>query len=300
MKIAITGASGLIGSRLSEDLKQAGHQVQRIVRGNPRQADICWEPLKDKLDAKALEGLDAVIHLAGDNVGQGRWSPAKKQRILESRTHSTRLLAQTLARLSQPPQVLISASAAGYYGSDHQPAVSLNESSPPGQDFLAQVCQQWEAAADPAREAGIRVIHPRFGMVLSKTGGALAKMLPAFQLGLGGPVGDGRQIMSWIDLDDVTAALQHCLAHEALSGPVNLVSPQPVSNQLFTQTLGQVLGRPTIFAIPELAIQLLFGEMGETLLLGSSNISPRRLLETGYQFQYPSLKQSLKHVLGKA
>lgn len=295
MQIVVSGASGLIGQQLVAFLSSEGHRVRRLVRRvNTETNTIFWDPVHKNIETEALEGVDAVIHLAGDNIGDGRWNDAKKALILNSRVQGTTFLAQTLAELERPPKVFVSASASGYYG-PHGPEV-LNENSPPGHDFLANVCQQWEKAADPARER-MRVVHPRLGVVLTQTGGALGKMLKPFQMGLGGPIGNGHQYMSWITLDDVVRGLMHCVATESLTGPVNLVAPNPVTNKAFTHTLGKVLHRPTVVPIPALGIRTLLGEMGEALLLNGSRIEPQRLIASGFTFQYPHLEGALQHLL---
>ena len=252
MNILITGASGLIGSALTGKLAGAGHEVTRLGRSSraagPRQ--MRWDPAAGELDAGALEGFDAVVHLAGENIASGRWTAAKRERIRSSRVEGTRLLAHSLARLSRRPEVLVSASAIGYYG--NRGDEPLDEQSPPGSGFLADVCRQWEAAAEPAREAGIRVVHPRIGLVLSVSGGALAKMLPVFRLGLGGPIGSGRQYVSWITLDDLVEVIRHVTVAESYQGPVNAVAPQPVTNREFTERWGACCGARVWFRHPAL------------------------------------------------
>lgn len=297
MKILVTGASGLIGSALIPFLTTGGHEVLRLVRqrnGNP--SSVHWSPSQGEIDAQALEGLDAVIHLAGESIADGRWTEAKKNRILKSRTEGTLLLAKTLAQLKHKPALLISASAIGYYGDRDDE--DLSEDSPPGDDFLADVCMQWEAACQPARDAGIRVINPRIGLVLSGKGGALEKMLMPFQLGLGGVLGRGQQYLSWIAIDDVIAAFLHLLAHPELSGPINLTAPEPLTNAEFTRTLGKVLLRPTILPVPAFSLRALMGEMADALLLSSAKVMPNRLLDSGFEFQYPDIVSALRHVLG--
>lgn len=251
------------------------------------------------MDTSALEDHDAVIHLAGENIAGGRWTDKRKALIRESRIRSTSLLCKTLAGLNRPPRTLLSASAVGYYG-NRDPDETLDESSMSGSGFLAEVCREWECATAPAQVAGIRVVHMRFGTVLSPPGGALAKMLPIFKLGLGGKVGSGKQIMSWIALDEIPAAVFHALSSEIPSGPVNFVSPNPVSNAEFTRILGQVLARPTIFPLPAFAARLMFGEMADELLLGGARVVPRRLKESGYPFIHSDLEQALKQMLGRA
>jgi hypothetical protein len=298
MKIAITGSSGLIGKVLVPFLSTGGHDVARLVRKQGRLAadEIRWDPAAARLDAAALEGIDAVVHLAGESVA-ARWTAAKKAAIRDSRVEGTRLLAKTLAELSRPPKALIAASAIGYYG-DRGPT-ALEEDAAPGAGFLAEVCREWEAAADPARQAGIRVAHMRIGVVLSTAGGALATMLTPFRLGAGGVVGGGDQYMSWIALDDVVGALHHALMTKELSGPVNTVAPNPVTNRDFTKTLGRVLSRPTLFPVPAFAARLAFGEMADELLLSSTRVVPARLTASGYEFRFPRLEEALRHLLGR-
>jgi uncharacterized protein (TIGR01777 family) len=272
--------------------------VRRLVRSTPRpgQADIPWNPAARSIGTPALEGLDAVVHLAGDNIASGRWTAAKKASIRDSRVQGTAVLCEALAQLVKPPHVLLSASAVGYYG-DRGETV-LREESPPGTGFLAEVCQAWEAATAPAVQRGIRVVRLRFGMVLSQAGGALAKLLTPFRLGLGGVVGAGKQYMSWVALDDVLGVVQYALSTEALQGPVNVVAPQAVTNREFTATLGQVLRRPTRLPLPAFAARLLFGEMADALLLASTRVAPARLVASGYTLQYPELEAALRHLLG--
>ncbi len=257
---------------------------------------VVWDPAMGVLDPTALEGFDAVVHLAGENIS-GRWTAKKKAEIRESRIQSTRLLSEELARLSRPPRVLVSASAVGYYG--NRGDESLDESSGSGNDFLAEVCRDWEAATGPAAGKGIRVVCLRFGLVLSPKGGALARMLVPFKFGLGGPIGGGMQFMSWIALDDVTRIVEFALAEPALRGSVNAVAPNAVTNREFTKALGRALHRPTFFPLPAFAVKLLFGEMGETLLLMSQRVQPARLLEGGFSFQFPRLDSALLSVLRK-
>jgi uncharacterized protein (TIGR01777 family) len=298
MKILVTGASGLIGTALVSSLTSSGHEVTRLVRRqpNPGEQAAHWDPIAGSIDARALEGLDAVVHLAGENIAE-RWTAAKKARIRDSRVKGTQLLCETLTRLSSPPKVLVSASAIGYYGDRGEE--TLTDDSPPGRAFLSEVCRAWEAATEPARQHGLRVVQLRLGVVLSAAGGALAKMLPPFRLGLGGVLGSGQQYMSWIALDDVVSAIQHALVTDALQGPTNAVAPQAVTNQEFTKTLGKVLGRPTAIPLPAFAARLMFGEMADELLLASTRVQPTKLLASGYQFRYPELEAALQHVLAR-
>ena len=288
MQIAIAGALGLIGSALTPFLTTGGHQVHKLVRGGSASpGDIAWDPAAGKIDAARLAGCEAVVNLAGEGIAARRWTAAQKERIRASRVDSTTLLAHTLAGLNPRPRVWVCASAIGFYGDRGDEL--LDEASRAGEGFLPDVCQQWEAATAPAADAGIRVIRIRFGIVLSPAGGALAKMLPPFRMGAGGRLGDGRQSMSWIALDDVVGAIHHLIMHETLAGPVNAVAPHPATNLEFTKTLGRVLHRPTIFPMPAPVVRLLFGEMGDALLLSSARVHPARLLESGYAFRYPQL-----------
>lgn len=298
LRIAIAGASGLIGSALVPFLTTAGHQVMRLVRRPVRDSDreIFWKPSEGKLDSDALEGFDAVIHLGGVSIAT-RWTDNAKQAIRDSRVDSTRLLAEALASCQRKPRVLLCASATGFYGNhDDQ---TLTEDTPAGSGFLPEVCQAWEAAADAARDAGIRVVHLRNGVVLSPKGGALAKMLPAFQFGVGGKIGDGRQYMSWIALDDVVGAMWFLLNRDDLDGPFNLTAPEPATNRDFTTALGRVLHRPTVLPAPAPLIRLALGEMGQTLLVEGARVVPQRLLEAGFAFVSPTLEDALRWELGR-
>jgi uncharacterized protein (TIGR01777 family) len=297
MNVLISGATGMIGSALARELTDEGHRVTRLTRSPRLAEDVGWNPATGEVDAPRLEGHDAVVHLAGESIGEGRWTQEKKRRIMESRTQGTRLLAETVANLSEPPKVMVSASAVGYYGDRGNEL--LREESGPGSDFLAEVCKAWEAAADPAREAGIRVVHPRNGIVLSTDGGALARMLPIFRLGGGGRIGSGRQWWSWVAIDDVVGAIVHSLTDDSVEGPVNLGSPNPLTNAEYTRVLGKVLNRPTLFPLPAPAARLMLGEVADALLLASQRMEPAKLKETGYEFRYPELEGALRHLLGR-
>jgi hypothetical protein len=298
MNILVTGAGGLVGRALVPFLTAGEHRVIRLVRSKAGSGagDVAWDPTAGTLDRAALEGSDAVVHLAGENIF-GRWTARKKARIRDSRAKPTRLLCESLAQLSLPPRVLVCASAVGYYGD--RGAEVLREESAPGDSFLAEVCREWEAATQAATDVGIRVVNLRFGMVLTPAGGALATMLLPFRLGLGGRFGSGRQFMSWIALDDLLEVVRHALTTEGLRGPVNAVAPTPVTNLDFTRTLGWVLRRPTVFSVPAFAARLVFGEMADALLLASARVEPARLQATGFRFRFPELEGALRHLLGK-
>ena len=291
-RVAITGASGLLGSALAARLEGEGLRVHRIKRGAAAAAtDISWSPSSGILNPSALEGVDAVVNLAGEPIAQ-RWTAKRKTAIRESRLTITSLLAAAIARLRRPPRILLSGSAVGIYGDRGNE--ELDEDSQPGSDFLAEVAVAWERAADAARQAGARIAFLRTGIVLSPAGGALAKMLAPFKLGLGGRIGSGAQWMSWIAVHDWIRAVQFVLGNDAVSGPVNLVAPSPVTNAEFTTTLARVLGRPRLAIVPELAVDLLFGEMGRATLLASQRAHPRRLIDAGFEFAHPTLEQALR------
>lgn len=297
MKIVISGASGLVGTALQPALKATGHEVYKLVRSaNARGTDeIRWNPDRGEIDAASLEGMDAVVHLAGESVAEGRWTDEKKRRIRESRAKGTRLLSETLAQLQRKPQTLVSASAIGFYG-DRGDEV-LTEQSASGSDFLSEVCREWELSTQPAAQSGIRVANLRFGVILSTHGGALKKMLTPFKMGMGGKVGSGEQYMSWITLEDAVGVILFALETASLRGAVNVVSPQPVTNLEYTKALGHALSRPTIFSVPKFAARLAFGETADALLLSSARVEPLRLKEAGYQFQHPQLEGALRHLL---
>ena len=298
MTVLVTGSSGLVGSALIPNLEAGGHRVFRLVRRSPQNdTERRWDPETGELDAADLEGVQAVVHLAGENIATGRWNDAKKDRIRSSREDGTRLLAQGLAELQTPPGVLICASAVGYYGNRGDEI--LDEESAPGADFLAETCLDWEQAARPATDAGVRTVYLRIGIVLSADGGALAKMLFPFKMGAGGVIGSGNQYMSWITLSDLVGIVDHALDTDGIEGPVNAVSPAPVTNREFTKALGGVLSRPTLFPMPAFAARLAFGEMADALLLSSTRVLPARLQESGYDFQHPQLEGALRHILAR-
>lgn len=300
MQVAITGASGLIGTALARSLRSDGHAVRPLVR---RPSDdpgaIRWDPADGTIDAAALEGVDAVVHLAGAGIGDKRWSAARKREILESRTRGTGLIARTVAGLDRPPRVLVSASGVHYYG-DRGDEV-LTETSDPGDGYVADVVKAWEAAAQPAVEAGIRTVHPRSGVVLAGHGGMLARLVPLFRFFLGGRMGSGRQWVSWITLDDEVAALRFLTGDEAVAGPVNLVTPHPVTNAELTEALGRVLDRPTVVPVPAFGPRLVVGrEMADELLFTSLRVVPQVLTEAGFEFSYPEIEEGLRAALGRS
>jgi uncharacterized protein (TIGR01777 family) len=297
MRVLVSGASGLVGRALVPYLTTGGHEVLRLVRRAAAAPDeVAWDPIAGTIDAPRLEGLDAVVHLAGEPVAEGRWTTAKKARIRESRVQGTGLLAAALARARRPPGVLVSASAVGVYGDRGDE--TLTEESAPGEGFLAETAVAWEAALAPARDAGIRTVQLRFGIVLSPESGALGRMLPPFRRHLGGRLGSGRQHVSWIALDDALGAVHHAMATPSLEGPVNATAPHPVRNAELTKALGHALGRFTPFAMPKFAARLAFGEMADALLLSSQRVLPAALTASGYPFRYPRIEGALHHLLG--
>lgn len=297
MIIAVTGSSGLVGSALVEALEADAHLVRPLVRRPVREGkhEIRWDPTAGTIDAAELAEVDSVVHLAGENIAAHRWTPAFKDKIRDSRVRGTNLLCQALAGLASKPSVLVSASAIGYYGDRGEEPV--DESSPRGRGFLPEVCEQWENATAPARDANIRVVNLRIGFVLARNGGGLAQMLTPFRLGVGGVIGSGRQYMSWVELNDLVRAIQFTLAAAALSGPVNAVAPQAVTNREFTKTLGRVLGRPTVLPMPAFAARLAFGEMANEMLLGGARVEPRALTAARFEFAYSQLEVALRHLL---
>jgi uncharacterized protein (TIGR01777 family) len=302
MRVLVSGSTGFLGTALLPALTAAGHHVVRLVRPGTRGASAAavderpWDPARGVLDPAHLEGLDAVVHLAGENVAAGWWTVAQKQRIRASRVDSTALLAETLARIERPPAVFVAASAIGYYG-DRGPEV-LTETSAPGAGFLAEVCRAWEAAAAPAARRGIRVVHPRFGIILGPDGGPLARMLGPFRLGLGGRLGSGEQWMSWVAREDAVGAILHALATAPVAGPVNVVAPAPVTNREFTAALARAVRRPSWMPVPAAALRLLLGEMAREMLLVSQRVRPETLLASGYAFRRPTLDVALAAALG--
>ena len=295
MRVAITGASGLIGTALSTSLTAAGHDVVAMVRRPAGPGEIEWNPATGSLDPAALEGLDAVVHLAGAGIGDKRWSDAYRKEILDSRVLSTTLLAERMAASSSGPKVLLSGSAIGYYGASDDRA--LDEASPVGDGFLADVCRQWEAATEPASRAGVRVAHLRTGIVLTPKGGALKKLLPLFKLGVGGRFGNGRQWQSWISIDDEVGAIRHLLTAD-VEGAVNLTAPNPVTNREFTKVLAEVLRRPALFPVPAFGPKLLLGsDLADALLFTGQRVVPSVLQHSGYSFEHATLEAALRALL---
>lgn len=295
MKVAIAGASGLVGSELTAQLKALGHDVIPFTRQKGG-SGIYWNPATQEIDGGKLADVDAIVNLAGENIASGRWTKEKKQAIRDSRVQGTSLLAEAIASLPKKPKVLVNASAIGYYGSRGDEV--LTETSGYGTDFLAKTCQAWEGAAQPAIDAGVRVVFARFGIILSKHGGALQKMLLPFQLGGGSPLGSGKQYMSWVSLQDVARAVIHCLQTDTLSGPVNVVADHPETNKGFSHTLGRVLCRPVIAPPPpDFVLRLALGEMADALLLSSTRVKPQKLLASGFQFSHPTLEEALRAAL---
>jgi len=296
LDVLVTGATGLIGRALEAYLTTQGHRVHRVTRSPQRPGDIAWNPAEQSIELPADLPIDAVIHLAGENVAAGSWSPARREEILESRRLGTRLIANALAEREQPPAVLVSASGSGYYRAD---GAEHDESGPRGDHFLSEVCEVWEAEAEPARDAGIRVVHPRIGAVLTPAGGALGKLLPVFRAGGGGPVGSGAQHFSWIAMDDVVDVLHRALFEEAWEGPINLTAPQLVTNREFARTLGAVLHRPAAVSVPPAALETVFGEMVRETILADLAVVPHALERHGYRFRLPNLAAALYHLLGR-
>jgi hypothetical protein len=298
MRVLVSGSTGLVGSALVPRLRCEGHDVVRLLRRSPPLGPLeaTWNPAAGRLDPDAVEGLDAVVHLSGESLAGGRWTRARKRALRDSRVDTTRLLAGALARTSRKPRVWVSASAVGYYGDRGDER--LTESSVAGTGFLATLCREWEAATEPASQAGIRVVVLRTGVVLTASGGALPAMLPVFRLGLGGPLGDGAQWLSWVTLLDLLRAIDRVIADDSIRGPVNAASPSPVRNLDFARALGRALGRPARVPVPSIVLQVLFGEMARETLLASQRAVPARLEEAGFSFTYPEIEAALHHVLG--
>jgi uncharacterized protein (TIGR01777 family) len=295
MHVAITGARGLIGAALSGALRDQGHRVTGITRSHPRAGELQWSPSERRIDAGGLRGVDAVVHLAGEPIAAGRWTPAVKRRITESRVDGTTLIAQTLADLDDGPRTLVSVSGIDYYGDRGDEL--LTEASPPGDTFLANVCKLWEASAEPARQAGIRVVHPRLGLTLTRRAGALPRLLVLFRLGLGGRFGSGRQFWSWITLEDAVGIIVHALTSDTVAGPLNATAPEPVTNATFTKVLSGVLRRPALLPVPRFGPRLVYGEMADTLLFHSHRVLPEATLASGYAFRHPQLAAGLRSAL---
>jgi uncharacterized protein (TIGR01777 family) len=295
MRILISGSSGLIGSAFIRAASAAKHTPVPLVRRRGIASSVYWDPENGTIDSAALEGIDAAVHLAGENIASRRWTAAQKERILNSRVKGTELLCSALGRMNPPPRVMISASAIGYYGDcgDRR----LTESSPAGSDFLADVCREWERATAAASAAGIRVVLLRTGIVLAKEGGALPKMVTPFKLGVGGRIGTGKQYMSWIDLEDEVQVIFHCIQNESIQGPVNSAAPSAVTNAEFTKTLGRGLSRPSVFPLPAFVARAVLGEMADALLLSSQRVEPAKLLASGYAFRHTNLEETLRKIL---
>jgi len=293
MRIAIAGASGLVGKALTPLLEAEGHDVVRLVRSWPKAGEIEWHPNQDSIDTGKLEGFDAIINLAGENVAEGRWTDEKKKKIHDSRVNGTHLLSEAIAKLTTKPRCFLCASATGIYGDRGDE--TLDEQSESGGGFLAGVCREWEKATEPAHRAGVRVVNFRFGPILARAGGMLEKMLTPFKMGLGGKIGSGKQYISWVAIEDAVAVIKRVLNDESIRGPLNVVSPKPVTNERFTRALGEVLSRPTVMAVPAFAARLAFGEMADEMLLVSQKVIPKKLQAAGFQFEYSDLETALQH-----
>ena len=298
MKVAVMGSSGLIGSAYGETAKKAGVEVVRLVRHRPLPGpdEVSWDPEAEDVDEQGLAGINAVVHLAGENIGARRWSNAQKARIRDSRVNGTKAISNAVARLDPKPDVLVCASALGYYG-DRGDDV-LTEDAPAGSDFLAHVGVEWEKASQGASDAGVRVVNLRFGLVIGRDAQLLTRQLPIFRLGLGGKLGGGRQFFSWISLDDTVRAISHAIDTPTLAGPINVCSPNPVTNAEFTKTFGRVLSRPAFFVVPRMVLRVALGEMADTMF-SSVRMNPTRLVESGFQFEHPYLEGALRHALGR-
>jgi len=296
MRILVSGAGGLVGKRFTQEALARGHEVVALTRGASGEGRIHWDPMEEAVDAAALEGFDAVLHLAGENIASGRWTAQRKKLIVESRVKGTGLLTRALVSLKKPPKVFVAASGSNYYA-DNRGGEPWDESGPAGTSFLAEVCFRWEAAASPAREAGIRVVHARMGAVLSTGGGLLTRMLPAVCSGLGGTIGSGRQRLSWIHEADLAAAFLLVMECPEISGPVNFCAPESVSNRLLTKAVAAALHRPSLLVMPSSAVRWIYGEMGESLLLADNAILPRKLTEAGMKWKFPDLASALDDLL---
>ena len=300
MTVAITGASGLIGGNLADFLTTGGHRVIRLVRDSRRVADdsIFWNPATGEIDVEGLKGADALVHLAGSAIASGRWTTERKRSIKQSRVKGTELISRTLANMAGGPRILVSASAVGFYGD--RGSARLDETAQAGKGFLAEVCRAWEGATKPAERAGVRVTTLRTGVTLSPAGGALGQMLLPFQIGVGGRLGSGKQYLSWIDNDDLIAAIYHVLMTDSLQGPVNATAPHPVTNSTFTAALGRTLSRPTVLPVPALAVRMAFGQLGTEALLWGQRVLPEKLTESGFTFFYEGVEASMRFQLGRA
>ena len=296
MKIAIAGSSGLVGSALIPILQSDGNQITRLVRSSPKPGEIEWHPNQDKVSALSLEGFEAIINLAGENIAGGRWTDDQKRKIRDSRMNGTHLLSEAIAQMKSKPRVFICASATGIYGDRDDE--TLDEQSESGGGFLAGVCREWEQATQPASKASVRVVNLRMGPILAREGGMLSKLLTPFKMGMGGKVGSGKQYISWVALEDAVNAIKLAIDDESIHGPINIVSPNPVTNEEFTKTLGHVLNRPTALAMPAFAARLAFGEMADEMLLASQRVMPKRLIKAGFQFQYPTLESAMRKYIG--
>jgi len=295
MKLAISGASGLVGSALIPELEKDGHEIVRLVRNSPKAGEIEWHPNQDEIDPATIDGFEAIINLAGENIAEGRWTEEKKKKIRDSRVNGTHLLSEAMAKAPRKPRVFLCASATGIYGDRGDEL--LDEQSESGGGFLAGVCREWEKATEPAIKAGVRVVNLRFGPILAPGGGMLDKMLTPFKMGLGGKIGSGKQYISWVAIDDVVAAMKLALQDESIRGPLNVVSPTPVTNEQFTRALGEALSRPTVMAMPAFAARLAFGEMADEMLLVSQRVVPRKLAAAGFTFHCPELAQALQRYI---
>lgn len=296
MKIAIAGASGLVGTALIPVLEMQGHAITRLVRQTPRAGEIEWHPNQDEVSAASIEVFDIIINFAGENIAGGRWTDEQKRKIRDSRVNGTHLLSEAIAKMERKPRAFICASATGIYG-DRDNEI-LDEQSESGGGFLAGVCREWEKACDLAVRAGVRVVNLRFGPILAREGGMLAKLLTPFKMGMGGKVGSGKQFISWVSMEDAVNAVVSAINDESIRGPLNVVSPNPVTNEEFTKTLGHVLNRPTALAMPAFAARLAFGEMADEMLLVSQRVMPRKLSASGFQFMYPELEAAFRAYVG--